>query len=81
MEYNAKRITTFNQLINLLQVAEKHDTIMMNNNSRPVETKKVPEANYGKSAKSGRNPNAKGKLMDDLIHTIVQTRKVIVTRL
>jgi hypothetical protein len=60
MEYNAKRITTFNQLINLLQVAEKHDTIMMNNNSRPVGTKKVPEANYGKSAKSGRNPNAKG---------------------
>jgi len=61
MEYNAKRITTFNQLINLLQVAEKHDTIMMNNNSRPVGTKKVPEANYGKSAKSGRNPIAKGK--------------------
>jgi hypothetical protein len=62
MEYNAKRITTFNQLVNLLQVAEKHDTIMMNNNSRPVGTKKVPEANYGKSAKSGRNPNTKGNI-------------------
>ena len=60
MEYNTKRITMFNQLINLLQVAEKHDTIMMNNNSRPVGTKKVPEANYGKSAKSRRNPNVKG---------------------
>jgi hypothetical protein len=47
MEYNAKQITMFNQLINLLQVAEKHDTIMMNNNSRPTGTTKVPEANYG----------------------------------
>ena len=42
---------TFNQLINLLQEAEKHDTIMMNNNFRPVGTKRVPKVNYGKNGR------------------------------
>jgi hypothetical protein len=59
LEYNNKRITTFNKLINLLQVAERHDQVLLNNNARPVGTKKIPEANYGKM-KSGQNPKAKG---------------------
>jgi hypothetical protein len=60
LEYNAKQLSTFNQLINILQIAEKHDTIMLNNNSKFAETKRVPKANYGKMAKGGRNPNIKG---------------------
>ena len=59
LEYNNKRITTFNKLINLLQVAERHDQVLLNNNVRPVGTKKIPEANYGKM-KGGQNLRAKG---------------------
>ncbi|XP_062012265.1 uncharacterized protein LOC133728852 [Rosa rugosa] len=59
LEYDNKRITTFNKLINLLQVAERHNEVLLNNNARPVGTKKISKANYGK-VKSGKNPNAKG---------------------
>nr|XP_011470508.1 PREDICTED: uncharacterized protein LOC105353228 [Fragaria vesca subsp. vesca] len=48
LEYDNKRITTFNKLINLLQVAERHSEVLVNNNTRPVGTKKIPETNYGK---------------------------------
>ncbi|KAJ9550906.1 hypothetical protein OSB04_014951 [Centaurea solstitialis] len=46
LEYDSKRITTFNKLINLLQVAERHNEVLLNNNARPVGTKKVPESNH-----------------------------------
>ncbi|XP_062017977.1 uncharacterized protein LOC133734357 [Rosa rugosa] len=59
LEYDNKRITTFNKLIKLLQVVERHNEVLLNNNARPVGTKKIPEANYGK-VKGGKNPNAKG---------------------
>ena len=59
LEYDNKRITTFNKLINLLQVAERHDQVLLNNNVRPVGTKKIPEANYGKM-RSGKNPKEQG---------------------
>ncbi|KAK9910110.1 hypothetical protein M0R45_034085 [Rubus argutus] len=52
----------FNQLINLQQVSEKHDTIMLNNNSWHVGTKKAPKANYDKMAKGERNPNVQGNV-------------------
>jgi hypothetical protein len=59
LEYNNKRITTFNKLINMLQVAERHDQVLLNNNVRPVGTKKIPEVNYGKM-RSGKNPKEQG---------------------
>ncbi|KAL6567508.1 hypothetical protein OROGR_001176 [Orobanche gracilis] len=59
LEYDNKCITTFNKLINLLQVAERHNEVLVNNNVRPAGTKKVPEANYGK-VKSGKKPNVQG---------------------
>ncbi|KAL6503970.1 hypothetical protein OROGR_025893 [Orobanche gracilis] len=57
LEYDNNRITTFNKLINLLQVAERHNEVLVNNNARPAGTKKIPEANYGK-VKSGKKPDA-----------------------
>ena len=57
LEYDNKRITTFNKLISLLQVAERHNEVLLNNNARP-------EANYGKM-KGGKNSNAKGFGRDD----------------
>ena len=60
MEVDNKRITTYNKLINLLQVAERHDHILLNNNARPAGTKKVPEANYGTET-SGKNPKVRGR--------------------
>lgn len=39
LEYNACQVT-YSVFCKL--VAEKHDTIILNNNSRPTETKKVP---------------------------------------
>ncbi|XP_004292121.1 PREDICTED: uncharacterized protein LOC101310668 [Fragaria vesca subsp. vesca] len=59
LEYDNKRITTFNKLINLLQVAERHSEVLVNNNTRPVGTKKIPETNYGK-VRGGKNPKGKG---------------------
>ncbi|XP_050379642.1 uncharacterized protein LOC126796985 [Argentina anserina] len=59
LEYDNKRITTFHKLITMLQVSERHDQVLLNNNVRPVGTKKIPEANYGK-VKDGKNPKAKG---------------------
>ncbi|KAL6537531.1 hypothetical protein OROMI_026065 [Orobanche minor] len=47
------------QLINLLQVAERHNEVLVSNNARLVGIKKVLEANYGK-AKGGKNPNVQG---------------------
>jgi hypothetical protein len=59
LEYDNKRITTFNKLINMLQVSERHDQVLLNKNIRPVGTKIIPEANYGKMT-SGKNPKANG---------------------
>ncbi|XP_026383930.1 uncharacterized protein LOC113279451 [Papaver somniferum] len=42
LEVDNKRITTFSRLINLLQVAERHNEILVNNNARAVGKKKVP---------------------------------------
>ncbi|CAH9097671.1 unnamed protein product [Cuscuta epithymum] len=60
LEYNNKRITTYNQLIVQLQVAERHNEVLLNNNARPIGTKKIPEAHYGKMS-GGKNPNVKGE--------------------
>ncbi|CAH9068885.1 unnamed protein product [Cuscuta epithymum] len=60
LEYNNKRITTYNQLIVQLQVAERHNEVLLNYNARPIGTKKIPEAHYGKMS-SGKNPNVRGK--------------------
>ncbi|CAH9076577.1 unnamed protein product [Cuscuta europaea] len=60
LEHNNKRITTFNQLINLLQVAERQNQVLLNNNARPVGTKKIPEVNYGK-ANTGKHPSGRGE--------------------
>ena len=65
LKYDNKRITTFNKLINLLQVAERHNEILSNNNVRPVGIKKIFKANYGK-VNGGKNPNAKGTRLADL---------------
>ncbi|XP_050378313.1 uncharacterized protein LOC126795535 [Argentina anserina] len=59
LEYDNKRITTFHKLITMLQVSERHDQILLNNNVRPIGTKKIPEANYGK-VKDGKNHKVKG---------------------
>ncbi|XP_026416330.1 uncharacterized protein LOC113311746 [Papaver somniferum] len=58
LEVDNKRITTFSRLINLLQVAERHNEILVNNNARAVGKKKVPEANHGKVNK-GKGPKGK----------------------
>ncbi|XP_026450640.1 uncharacterized protein LOC113350731 [Papaver somniferum] len=58
LEVDNKRITIFSRLINLLQVAERHNEILVNNNARVVGKKKVPEANHGKVNK-GKNPKGK----------------------
>ncbi|XP_026398741.1 uncharacterized protein LOC113294564 [Papaver somniferum] len=55
LEVDNKRITTFSRLINLLQVAERHNEIFVNNNAIAVGKKKVPEANHGKVNK-GKGP-------------------------
>lgn len=59
LEYDSKRITTFNKLINLLQVAERHNDVLLNNNARPVGTKKIPESNHA-SVRGGKNPKGQG---------------------
>ncbi|ONK77543.1 uncharacterized protein A4U43_C02F7670 [Asparagus officinalis] len=43
----------------MLQIAERHAQVLLNNNARPTRTKKIPEANYGRM-NSGKNPKAKG---------------------
>ncbi|XP_026378319.1 uncharacterized protein LOC113272736 [Papaver somniferum] len=48
LEVDNKRITTLSRLINLLQVAERHNEILVNNSARAAGKKKVPEANHGK---------------------------------
>ncbi|XP_062016273.1 uncharacterized protein LOC133732705 [Rosa rugosa] len=63
LEYDNKRITTFNKLISLLQVAERHNEVLLNNNARP-------EANYEKM-KGGKNSMQRG--LDVLIPTHVAT--------
>ncbi|XP_062019294.1 uncharacterized protein LOC133735868 [Rosa rugosa] len=63
-EYNARRITRFNQLINVMSVAEKYDNILIKNyNSRPVGTKSLAEVNYNapKGGSKERNPKVKGQ--------------------
>ena len=68
LEYDNKRIPTFNKLINLLQVAERHNEVLLNNNARPVGTKKIPESNHA-SVRCGKN--FKGK---EAKHTESYTR-------
>ncbi|XP_026428886.1 uncharacterized protein LOC113324810 [Papaver somniferum] len=58
LEVDNKRITTFNRLINLLQVSERNNDILVNNNARAVGKKKIPEANHGKVNK-GKGPKGK----------------------
>ncbi|XP_026435523.1 uncharacterized protein LOC113333227 [Papaver somniferum] len=58
LEVDNKGITTFSRLINLLQVAERHNEILVNNNVRDVGKKKVLEVNYGK-VNRGKNPKGK----------------------
>ncbi|XP_026457891.1 uncharacterized protein LOC113358509 [Papaver somniferum] len=58
IQVDNKRITTFSRLINLLQVAERHNEIHVNNNARSIGKKKVPEANHGKVNK-GKHPKGK----------------------
>ncbi|XP_026384268.1 uncharacterized protein LOC113279831 [Papaver somniferum] len=53
-----KRIISFSKLINLLQVAERHNEVLANNNARAPGKKKIPEANYGKYNK-GKHPKEK----------------------
>ncbi|XP_062010453.1 uncharacterized protein LOC133726830 [Rosa rugosa] len=63
-EFNAGRLTRFNELINILSVAEKHDNILVKNyNSRPIGTKSVREANYNapKKGRMERYPNNMGQ--------------------
>ncbi|KAL6582440.1 hypothetical protein OROMI_006454 [Orobanche minor] len=59
LEYDNKGITTFNKFINLLQVAERHNEVLVSNNGRPARIKNVLEGNYGK-VKSGKKPNVQG---------------------
>ncbi|XP_062021393.1 uncharacterized protein LOC133737949 [Rosa rugosa] len=62
-DFNAGRITRFNELINILSVSEKHDNILIKNyNSRLVGTKSVREANYSapKRERKERYPNNRG---------------------
>ncbi|KAM5584967.1 hypothetical protein ABKV19_004379 [Rosa sericea] len=55
IDVNARRITRFHELIGAMNVAEKHDNILVKNyNSRPVGTKSIPESNYSRASKGGR---------------------------
>ncbi|XP_026419795.1 uncharacterized protein LOC113315752 [Papaver somniferum] len=58
LEVDNKTITTFSGLINLMQVAKKHNEILVNNNTRVVRKKKVLESNHGK-VNRGKNPKRK----------------------
>jgi hypothetical protein len=63
IDINARRITRFHELIGVMNVAEKHDNILVKNyNSRPVGTKSIPESNYSRTSKGGRkerNPKSR----------------------
>ena len=59
LEYDNKRILTFNKVINLLLVAERHNEVFSNNNARPVGTKKIPESNHA-SVRGGKNSKGQG---------------------
>ncbi|XP_026415856.1 uncharacterized protein LOC113311229 [Papaver somniferum] len=58
LDVDNKRITNFSKLINLIQVAERQNEILVNNNARVVGNKKVHEANYDK-VNIGKNPKGK----------------------
>ncbi|KAI3707741.1 hypothetical protein L6452_26370 [Arctium lappa] len=64
LEYDSKRITTFNKLINLLQVAERHNEVLLNNNARLVGTKKILESNH-ESVRGGKNSKGRGSKHTD----------------
>ena len=52
IDVNAGRIIIFHELIGAMNVAEKHDNILVKNyNSRPVGTKSNPESNYSRASK------------------------------
>ena len=61
IDVTARRITRFHELIGAMNVAEKHDNILVKNyNSRSVGTEHIPESNYSRAPKRGRqerNPN------------------------
>ena len=61
IDVTAGRITRFHELIGAMNVAEKHDNILVKNyNSRSVEIEHIPESNYSRAPKRGRqerNPN------------------------
>ncbi|XP_040364376.1 uncharacterized protein LOC121049951 [Rosa chinensis] len=62
-EVNAGRITRFNEIINVMSVAKKHDNILVKNyNSKPIGTKSVREANYNapKRGHKEQYPNNRG---------------------
>ena len=63
IDVNAGRITRFHELIGAMNVAEKHDNILVKNyNARPVGTKSIPESNYSRAPKGGRkerNPKSR----------------------
>ena len=56
LEYENERVKTFSDLMNILQKKERHHEIILNNNARPVGTKKIPETYQ---ASGGRAPRKK----------------------
>ena len=45
LEYEQNRVTSFSELICVLAKKEQHQKIILNNNVRPIWTKKIPESN------------------------------------
>ena len=79
----AGRITRFHELIGAMNVAEKHNNILVKNyNARPVGTKPIPESNYSRAPNGGlkeRNPKV-GTILDILVHMFALKRKEIAKR-
>ena len=84
---NARRITRFHELIGAINVAEKHDNILVKNyNSRSVETEYISESNYSRAPKRGcqeRKPNLRdtsGHSGLGLLHRHIFLRLVVLKR-
>ncbi|MDD0245680.1 hypothetical protein PSY47_23110, partial [Shigella flexneri] len=74
----ARRITRFHELIGAMNVAEKHDNILVKNyNARPVGTKPIPESNYSRAPmEDARRETLRiGTILDILVHMFAQKRK------
>ncbi|XP_050374620.1 uncharacterized protein LOC126792190 [Argentina anserina] len=52
--YDSQLITQFQQLMNFMLRAEKHNLLVTNHNTRPVGTQKVHDANYSSVSKRKR---------------------------